>query len=143
MTKSRPCTTYLAVALAALLGGCATTHVSAGWYLLNTEKSEQDGNVTAEFDDIYVLLLNRGEPVTIDELTVNGGPIRLASPLELKRGEFKLVPIGLAQTSRCFVPTSVAIRIVGRRKPSPLKVTGTLPSALPLEWTEKCRPSST
>lgn len=142
MIKFRAFSACIGVALAGLLGGCATMPMSASWYLLNSEKPEDGGSVTAEFDDVYLLLLNRGEPVRIDQLMVNGGPIRFASPLELQRGEFKLVPIGLGQTSRCFVPASIAIRVAGRRKLSPLKVTGAMPSALPSEWTEKCRTGS-
>lgn len=139
-------------------GGCAShdRHLVASWYAVEAPEQQdpdrgQGSSGRYRIEDVYVAILNRGRARRLYGLRMNGRTdelpafIRIKSPggfRDMASGEVLILATGMNHRAegRCTLPVSLQVNTKRRGRPRQIRVTGTMPTALPDDWLGDCPP---
>jgi hypothetical protein len=161
-------TTPLAALFAALTGCAHGPRLAASWYVTYCAAGDgpptvanapcRDGTAADGVDDIHILIVNTGAPGTLGRVRLArgkrgargtdalAGETALTGPAWSKRldkGGFVVLPMGAfpagaTNLRRCLIPVELLVIWESRIREHPVKVSGLIPTALPLDWIRQC-----
>ena len=147
----------LAVAVASMVSGCVRKPTFDGtWYMVQKKGKTQlhvvMTNVTENTMNIESVFIVPGTP---DSQVLHrlpgargvdcrrqedglGQQVDVQSPRRLPPGRVAVFRVDLASAEQCWIPGELCIRTEGSEESLSVRITGSLPAALPHFWEESC-----